>query len=117
MEKKPIDAAYVNSLVNLINACRAHNVKIDKVSVFLNGWHVTFEGYPHADAICHDGSYGSPCFLHIHKNDWSCHSGMWETIGFPWDEGDVSIHTPEELATYIEALNNNETPWENNEDY
>lgn len=117
---KPVDAAYVNSLVDLVNACRHRHVKIDKVCHFQNGWHVTFVGHPHADAVCHDGSYGSPCYMADylgkgHDNDWS-RSGSWETIGFPWDYDDVSVHAAEELAFYLWALENDKTPWENNED-
>ena len=115
-----IDAAYINSLVDLVNACRYRHVKIDKVCHFQSGWHVTFAGHPHADAICHDGSYGSPCYMagylgQGHDNDWS-RSGSWETIGFPWDYDDVSVHTAEELAFYLWSLDNGKTPWENNED-
>ena len=116
---KQIDAAYINSLVDLVNACRFRGVEIDKVCHFQNGWHVTFTGHPHADAICHDGSYGSPCYMagylgKGHDNDWS-RTGKWETIGFPWDYNDVSVHTAEELAFYLWSLNNGKTPWEDNE--
>lgn len=117
---KTIDAAYINSLVDLVNACRENNVEINEVRHFQNGWHVTFTGYPHADAVCHDGSYGSPCPFWLgenrYKNDWTCHSGLWETIGFPWDYDDVSTHNAQELAHYLAALNRGEAPWKNNED-
>lgn len=111
---KPIDAAYINSLVNLVNACRECRVEIDKVGHYMNGWHVTFVGHD-GDAICHDGSYGSPCYMagyldKGHDNDWS-RVGRWETIGFPWDYDDVSVHSAYELATMIRALNDGEN-WE-----
>jgi len=114
---KQIDGAYVNALVDLVNACRANNVEIDKVCHYQNGWHITFAGHPHADAICHDGSYGSPCYMADylgkgHDNDWSCRFSKWETIGFPWDYDDVSTHDPEELALYLRGLNEGNTPWE-----
>lgn len=117
---KQIDGAYINSLVDLINACRANSIKIDKVYHFQNGWHVTFIGYPHADAVCHDGSYGSPCYMadflgEGHDNNWS-HTGEWETIGFPWDYDDVSVHSSEELAFYLHELSQGRAPWKN-EDY
>lgn len=116
---KQIDAAYINSLVDLVNACRYRHVKIDTVRHYQNGWHVTFKGYEHADAICHDHSYGSPCYQGFtnseHTNNWS-RSGEWETIGFPWDEGDVTVHSAEELAFYLWALNVGKTPWEKNKD-
>jgi len=117
---KSVDAAYINSLVDLVNACRYRHVEIDKVCHFQNGWHITFVGHPHADAVCHDGSYGSPCSFWLpdggHNNDWS-RSGSWETIGFPWDYDDVSVHTAEELAFYLWALDNGKTPWEENENH
>ena len=37
-----IDGAYVNSLVDLINACRKYGAIIDKVNVYQHGWLVTF---------------------------------------------------------------------------
>lgn len=113
---KQIDGAYVNALVDLVMACRVRGVEINEVQHYQNGWHVTFKGHEHADAICHDGSYGSPCYAgniypENHINDWS-HTGPWETIGFPWDNEDVSVHSANELADYLDALNRGETPWE-----
>ena len=104
---RQIDAAYINSIVDLVNACRKYNVKIDKVRTFQNGWQVTFEGFD-GDAICHDHSYGSPCYGgcfddSVHTNKWN-RSGSWETIGFPWDNDDVSVHTAEWLAQAIRWL-------------
>ena len=104
---RQIDAAYVNSLVELVNACRKYDVKIDKVHAFQNGWQVTFEGF-RGDAICHDHSYGSPCYLgliddHVHANNWD-RSGSWETIDFPWDGCDVSVHSAEWLAQALRWL-------------
>lgn len=117
--RQEIDAAYINSLVDLVNACRKRNVIIDRVTHYQHGWHVTFEGYPHTDAICHNGSYGSPCYgglydSKVEDNDWN-NCGSWETIGFPWDNGDVSVHTAEQLALMICALNNG-IDWEQYED-
>lgn len=104
---RQIDAAYINSLVDLINACRKYNVKIDKVFTFQNGWSVTFEGFK-GDAICHDHSYGSPCYGgcfddRLHTNKWD-RRGEWETMGFPWDHEDVSVHSAEWLAQAIRWL-------------
>jgi len=114
-----IDAAYVNSLVDLVNACRENNVAIDKVAYYQHGWCVTFKGY-NGDAICHSGSYGSPCHMglynpEIERNDWNSR-GRWETIGFPWDCGDVSVHSAYALAAMIAALNRGED-WEQYEGY
>lgn len=116
-----IDAAYINSLVELVNACRAQEVELDTVQTFQGGWRVTFKGYD-GDAICHDHSYGSPCYgaffdERAHSNDWS-RSGSWETIGFPWDHDDVSVHSAEELAANLLILNTLKqcpgcpTPWD-----
>ena len=113
-----IDAAYINSLVNLVNICRELNVKLDTVQTFQNGWRVTFEGFE-GDAICHDHSYGSPCYGGIfdntvHTNDWS-RSGSWETINFPWDNDDVSVHNAETLVHMIAALRDG-SDWKQYED-
>lgn len=115
-----IDAAYVNSLVDLITACRKHNVEIDKVSYYQHGWGITFKHYLGADAICHSGSMGSPCYGGLYhpeaeQNDWN-DCGRWETIGFPWDRGDVSVHSAETLALMISALNNG-IDWQQFEGY
>lgn len=113
-----IDAAYINSLVELVNACRAQSVELDTVQTFQGGFRVTFKGYD-GDAICHDHSYGSPCYTffdeNMHKNDW-CMLGAWETIGFPWDGNDVSVHNADELAFYLRCLDNGLAPWGENEE-
>jgi len=115
-----IDAAYINSLVELVNACRAQQVELDKICAFQGGWHVTFKGHEGADAICHDNSYGSPRYgaffnKNVPDNDWS-RSGKWETIGFPWDNDDVSVHDANELAFYLRCLDNDLAPWDENEE-
>lgn len=114
-----IDAAYINSLVDLINACRIMGVEIDEVYHMLNGWCVTFKGFDYADAICHDGSYESPIYNRRlepdkYHNDWTEHS-KWETIGFPWDYGDVSAHSAQELALYISMLKAGNNIWKRDE--
>ena len=109
---KQIDAAYINTLVDFINACRKNGVKINAVKHFQNGWHITFTDCL-GDAVCHDGSYGSPNYAPefypetAYQNDWN-KSGEWETIGFPWDGGDVSVHNSEELAQLIAAYQRGE---------
>ena len=102
-----IDAAYINSLIDLVNACRELAVKIDKVYHYQHGWRVTFEGFD-GDTICHSGSYGSPCYgglynPNVERNDWG-DSGRWETYGFPWDDDDVSVHSARALAYMLKAL-------------
>lgn len=115
-----VDAAYVNSLVDLVTACRKYSVEIDKVSYYQHGWVVTFKNYPDADAICHNGSMGSPCYgglynPEVEDNDWN-NSGHWETIGFPWDGEDVSVHSADVLARMIHALDY-DLNWEEIEGY
>lgn len=113
---KQIDAAYINALVDLVNTCRDWHVELDKVQHYENGWRVTFKGHT-GDAVCHDGSYGSPNYAPrfypetTNQNDWS-QTGPWETIGFPWDYDDVSVHDADELAYYLHCLNQNMAPWE-----
>ena len=85
---------YFNSLVTLTCECARNGIVISKVTQLWNGFKVKFEGFPYADAILHDGSYG-----HM--------DGLWESIGFPWDEDDVSTHTPSELAYLIGQLKRN----------
>lgn len=102
-----IDAAYVNSLVDLVNVCRELDVKIDKVYHYQHGWGVTFKGFE-GDAICHSGSCGSPCPNGLYDpstetNNWD-NSGRWETMGFPWDGDYVSVHSASALAHMIAAL-------------
>lgn len=114
-----IDAMYVNSLVDLISACRMVGVEVDKVCHSQNGWCVTFKGFEGADAVCHDGSYGNPIHNRYfdpdkYHNDWDEH-GDWETSGFPWDCDDVSVHSAQELALYISALKNGTNIWERHE--
>ena len=104
---RQIDAAYINSIVELVNACKKYDVNIDKVFTFQNGWQVTFKDFK-GDAICHDHSYGSPCYGgcfddSVHTNEWD-RSGSWETMGFPWDGIDVSVHSAEWLAHSIRWL-------------
>ena len=117
--RQPIDAAYINTLVDFIIVCRKFDVKIDTVSHYMHGWLVTFEGFE-GDAICHNGSYGSPCWggmyhPEVERNDWNNYSGRWETIGFPWDGEDVSVHSGNALAHMIAALRDGQN-WEEYED-
>lgn len=106
-----MDARYVNALVDLIQWCNSCHVQINKVYTYQNGWKVTFANHPHCDAICHDGSYGSPYYgMSVwlkesdRDNDWTADAPSWETIGFPWDRDDVSVHSAETLAKMIYEL-------------
>ncbi len=84
----PVDRVY--SLTRLVSACEKNNVGLENVVFFQNGFQVLFEDMP-GDAVLHDYSYGNK----------AC---MWETIGFPWDCSDVSVHEAETLAKMLGAL-------------
>lgn len=87
-------------LTQLIIACTTQNIALRDIYAYQNGYLVKFLGFEeYGDAILHDGSYGNAI-------------GEWETIGFPWDCGDVSTHDPLTLARYLGALRKGETPWE-----
>lgn len=87
----------VYSLSILLGACAYQKIEIEKISPFMNGFIVIFKDFD-GDAILHDGSYGRGL----------C---KWETIGFPWDGEDVSIHSPAILAEMLGALKRGED-WE-----
>ena len=59
------------------------------------GWQLRFP-WCIGDVACHDGTYGSA-------------SGMVESYEFPWDEGDVSVLTPQEATIKIIAYYNEKT--------
>lgn len=79
----------VMSLVHLINLCTENDIKVVRVRTFMNGFQVLFEGFE-GDVILHDRSYGN-------------NLGLWETYRFPWDYGDVSTHTAEELVDLLQG--------------
>lgn len=91
---KDIPVKRVYSLAILMGYCAKENITLSRVSIHMNGFRVEFEGF-HGDAILHDYSYG-------------CNSNAWETIGFPWDYDDVSVHDPCELARLLGALKRGE---------
>lgn len=89
-ERVTLNLERTMALANLLTICETEGVKVREVASFQNGFQVLFDG-TNGDAILHDGSYGrSMC--------------LWETYGFPWDEGDVSTHTAEELAELVSEL-------------
>ena len=82
-----VDIARLHSLFNLMSLCKEKNVGITRIVVYMHGFVVTFEDWD-GDAILHDGSYENEKY-------------KWETIGFPWDGEDVSVHSAEELASLL----------------
>lgn len=90
-----LDLKRVESLHNLMRACETLLVHIRSVQFYMNGFRVTFEDWK-GDAILHDGS----------KNGRDTYD--WETVGFPWDGDDVSVHSPVELAFLLHDYKNGE---------
>ena len=82
----------MESLAKLTALCAEHGIAVRKIHVVANGYQVFFEDWC-GDAVLHDGSYGQSVCL-------------WETIGFPWDEGDVSTHTVGDLVNLLEKYKN-----------
>lgn len=92
--RQEIDIGRVESLARLVAACQKNEVELQQVFLYQNGFQVLFKDLP-GDAILHDGSYG--------RNQFD-----WETIGYPWDGEDVSVHEPEELAGLLGKLKRGE---------
>ena len=91
-----INLSYMNALVDLVVECRKRNVEIRDFGTINNGLQVWFEGFD-GDAVIHDFSYGHEC-------------GMWETYKMPWDHGDVSVLTTEELVDRLTSTDENNEP-------
>ena len=89
-ERVALNLERTKALADFLTVCKAEDVKIKEVACYQGGFQVLFEG-TQGDAVLHNGSYGRERCL-------------WETFGFPWDYGDVSIHTAEELAKLISEL-------------
>lgn len=92
------DPQRAKSLSEFITQLETENVEINKIVFCQRGFMITFKDLP-GDAVLHDGSYGRDL-------------GMWETIDMPWDNDDVSVHEPKELARMLGALKRGED-WEN----
>ena len=89
-----IDLNRLHALFNLYHYCKKYGVSIKQVRCFMNGFQVRFDDFE-GDAILHDGSYGH-------------NSCDWETMGFPWDGDDVSVHSTHKLASMLAALKRGE---------
>lgn len=85
-----INLDYMNALVDLVNELRKNNIAVREFNTLNNGFQLKFEDFE-GDAVIHDYSYGRD-------------SGWWETYKFPWDEGDVSVLTAEELVEKLVSL-------------
>ena len=87
----------LNALEELRHKCNDYGVAIDKIMFYQNGVVVTLEGFK-GNAVLHDGSYGRT-------------GNRWETIDFPWDHTDVSVHSSWQLALLLCALKHGDD-WE-----
>ena len=85
--------------IDLIDTCLTRLNIPHEVRPIWEGWQILCPWADDADVAAHDGTYGAK-------------RGMVETYEFPWDEGDVSVLTPEEAAdriiTYWNQLNGRE---------
>lgn len=64
-----------------------NNIEYNRIRLY-EGWQF-FISNTDGDIICHRGSYGG--------ND-----GLWESMGFVWDEGDVTGHlTAEDIIRML----------------
>ena len=65
----------------------ANNIKYTRERLY-EGWQFFIDGTD-GDIVCHGGSYGG--------ND-----GLWESMGFDWDEEDVTGHlTAQEVVSRL----------------
>ena len=90
-ESHDVHPLYARCLSTLVYLCEANNIGIQSITAYCHGFKVVFEGHEEGDAIIHDYSYCSA-------------AGMWETMGFPWDYGDVSVHDTRELVALVKGL-------------
>ena len=85
IEEAKVDP-YVARINRIAKICAEHEVPYT-INKLWEGWQIRFP-WCKGDIACHDGTYG--------HND-----GMVESYQFPWDDGDVSVLTPEEAAALI----------------
>ena len=83
---------YVRNIFSIIFELKKAGIKYTDNKKF-DGWQITFP-WCEGDIICHFGSY-------------SHDAGCVESMGFPWDDGDCTAHTPEEMAKNIIEYYNN----------
>lgn len=81
----PVERAI--TLAKLIVECEKYDIKIEKISFFLNGFQVVFEGFK-GDVILHDCSLGRERLF-------------WESYRFPWDNDGVSVNSTEALVALL----------------
>lgn len=85
-----INPKYLQIAADFLSECFRLAVPTPKIVPMMDGFCFLFRddnGKEIGDGIIHRGSYR--------------HNSCIETMGMPWDEGDVSTHTPQELAILL----------------
>ena len=80
MIEMEVNNAYTKTVMELLPILNFFNIK-HEVERLYDGYKILFDDFPGGDAIVHM---------------WS--SGYVETYGMPWDDGDVTTMTPQELV-------------------
>ena len=89
-ETKSINPNYIRIASDFLKECQNLHIPMPIVTHLYDGFRFSFcnkDGKEIGDGIIHSGSYYN-------------HSEI-ETMGMPWDNGDVSTHTPYVLARLI----------------
>lgn len=89
---------YSNTALHFIDECIYYKVRISEIQVMFGGYKFLFEGH-NGDAIIHKFSYGAD-------------DGYLETMGFEFDDGDVSTNTAADLAELIAEEQGNKRVFE-----
>ncbi len=77
---------YLIAISTIAGACLRHGIPFTFRECY-NGYQLTFP-WTKGDVICHEYSYDS-------------NIGRCESYKFPWDHGDVSVWSPEQMADFI----------------
>lgn len=93
-------STYENAINTVIGLLIQHNVPFTVHSIW-DGLQLRFP-WCDGDVACHKGTYGA-------------NHGMVETYELPWDDGDVTMLTPEAAAYRLIAAHKGENNWEGDE--
>ena len=83
---------YKVALEKLITLCRKADINISKIQRFYDGYIVCFENFE-GDASLFFGSYGD----YIKEPEW-------DTVDFPWDNGETSVLPPDVLVKLLVCM-------------
>lgn len=88
-----INPKYLQIAADFLSECIRLAVPVPDVAPMMDGFCFIFrddDGKQIGDGIIHRGSYR--------------HNSCIETMGMPWDDNDVSTHTPQELAILLQKF-------------